>query len=68
MTMQLDHSAQAFVVHCDECPECFDTEHIDFYAALESAKSEGWRAYIGPDREWAHSCPSCAADFGKERR
>ena len=68
MTMQLDHSAQAFAIHCDECPESFDTEHVDFYEALASAKAQGWRVYIGPDKAFAHSCPSCTEDFAKRSR
>lgn len=68
MTMKLEHGTQAFVVHCDTCPECFDTEHVDFTAALEAAKENGWRTYKGPDKLWAHSCPACTADFAKQRR
>jgi hypothetical protein len=68
MTMQLDSGAQAFVVHCDECPESFDTEHVDFTAALAAAKQNGWRVYKGPDKQWAHACPSCTEDFAKGRR
>jgi hypothetical protein len=68
MTMKLDHSAQAFVISCDSCPESWDTEHVDWYAALGAAKKEGWRVYVGPDKEYAHSCPACTEDFAKSKR
>lgn len=68
MTMQLDHGAQAFVIHCDTCPEALDTEHIDFTEARTAAQAKGWRSYKGPDKEWAHSCPSCTQDFAKGKR
>lgn len=69
MTMGLDHSAQCQVMHCDTCSEHLEADgHIDFTAALEFAKSQGWRTYKGPDKEWAHSCPSCTEDFAKSRR
>lgn len=68
MTMKMDHSAQAYVVRCDECPEHFDTEHVDFTAAREAAKEKGWRAYIGPDKKWANSCPACCEKFAKSQR
>jgi hypothetical protein len=68
MTMQLESSAQAFVIHCDECPEAFDTEHVAWGPALEAAKEKGWRAYMGPDKKFAHSCPSCTEDFKRTQR
>lgn len=68
MTMQHDQSAQALVMQCDSCPEAFDTEHIAWEPAMAAAKAEGWRAYIGPDKKWAHSCPACTEDFAKRQR
>lgn len=50
---------------CDECPDYLDTEEPDMRAALEIVKRRGWRTYRGPDREWAHSCPSCVAKFAR---
>lgn len=63
--MSMDHGAQCQVIHCDTCSEHIETDHVDFTAALEFAKSQGWRAYKGPDNLWAHSCPSCTEDFAK---
>jgi hypothetical protein len=68
MTMKLDQGAQCQVIHCDSCPEHFETDHVDFAAALAYAKTKGWRAYIGPDKQWAHSCPSCTQTFAQEQR
>lgn len=68
MTMRIDHGAQCQVIHCDTCPDHIETDHIDYTAALDFAKSQGWRAYMGPDKQWAHSCPDCTADFAKEKR
>lgn len=68
MTMQLDKGAQAFVIHCDTCPEEFDTEHVDFTAARAAGHEKGWRVYKGPDKQWANSCPSCTEDFAKGKR
>jgi hypothetical protein len=68
MTAVLDQGAQCFVIHCDSCPEHIETDHVDFTAALEAAKKVGWRAYKGPDGEWAHSCPACTADFAEDNR
>ncbi len=68
MTMKLDHSAQCQVMHCDTCPEHLECDgHVDFTAALAFAKEKGWRVYKGPDKEWAHSCPSCTEDFAKRK-
>ena len=68
MTMKMDHGAQCFVMYCDECAEHLETDHVDFTAALACAREQGWRAYKGPDKLWAHSCPSCTEDFAKGKR
>lgn len=65
MTMNMDQGAQCQVMHCDTCSEHLETDHIDWRAARDFAHEKGWRAYIGPDKKWAHGCPSCTADFAK---
>lgn len=68
MTMSMDQGAQCLVVHCDTCPEHFETDHVDWSAAKAAAKEVGWRSYVGPDKKWADSCPSCVESFAAERR
>jgi len=68
MTIEKDKDTQCYVVHCDTCTEHLETEEADFEAARATAKAKRWRAYIGPDKEWANSCPSCTSDFGKRQR
>jgi hypothetical protein len=68
MTIRSDQGAQCYVMHCDTCPEHIETDHIDFRKALEYANEMGWRAYKGPDKLWAHACPSCTEIYAKEQR
>lgn len=68
MTIQLDKDTKAYVVTCDTCPEHIETECDDFNEAKAAAKKAGWRTYIGPDKEWADSCPPCVEDFAKSKR
>lgn len=53
---------------CDTCPESIDCDDREFQEAKEFAESKGWRTYRGPDKQWAHSCPVCVADFAKSKR
>lgn len=56
------------VIHCDTCPENIEVDDAtDFNETLAAAKSKGWRSYQGPDKQWAHACPVCVADFAAER-
>jgi hypothetical protein len=66
MTYRREISSSFF--DCDSCTDHIEVDETGFDEALEAAKAEGWRAYIGPDKKWAHSCPSCTEDFAKERR
>ena len=54
------------VFQCDSCPDYLDTDEHDLMVAIVIAKKKGWRAYRGPDQEWAHSCPSCREDYAKK--
>lgn len=56
------------VFHCDTCPEHIESDHVDPSAGLEEIKEKGWRAYIGPDKLWAHSCPACVEVYAKQSR
>lgn len=53
---------------CDSCSDYIATGDKDFHPAWEIARDAGWRAYKGPDKLWAHSCPSCTEDFAKRRQ
>ena len=53
---------------CDSCAENIEVEADGFGDAWAEAKAQGWRAYIGPDKKFAHSCPSCCEYFAKENR
>jgi hypothetical protein len=64
--MTFDSRSSSF--SCDTCPESLDCDDRGFAEALEFAKSKGWRAYVGPDKMWGHSCPSCTEDWKKEQR
>ena len=55
------------VFHCDTCPEHIEPEGGGFSEDFAIAKSKGWRAYMGPDKQWAHSCPSCTEDYVKSQ-
>lgn len=66
MTFEMVSGAGVF--HCDECPEHIETEADNFNEALAIAKAAGWRTFIGPDKKWAHTCPSCVEKFTKEKR
>lgn len=55
------------VFNCDSCPEANAPDGDTFGEKLTSAKAKGWRAYIGPDKKWAHSCPSCTEDYVKSQ-
>jgi hypothetical protein len=68
MTMSMDQGAQCLVIHCDSCPMHIETDHVEYVSALDAAKMKGWRAYIGPDKKWAHSCPACVEAYAAERR
>lgn len=52
---------------CDNCGDTIETRR-DFKAGWEIAKARGWRAYIGPDKQFAHACPKCTKDFADEQR
>lgn len=54
--------------HCDTCPEAIATGESDFKLARIAARREGWKTYKGPDKQWAHSCPSCAAEYILEQQ
>ena len=67
--MTTGHSADSTMCFfCDTCSESTETDHIDFGDAWDQAKAAGWRSYKGPDKKWAHSCPSCTEDFAKGKR
>jgi len=53
---------------CDTCSDYIETEEEDFDEALRAARAAGWRVYKGPDKEWAHACPSCTSDHAKGRK
>lgn len=66
MTFDANHGNGSF--HCDTCPEAIATGESDFTLALIAARRKGWKTYKGPDQKWAHSCPSCAEDYVRERK
>jgi len=63
MTWHLDDNGRHQVVQCDSCPERLDTKRSDKVEARIYYRKLGWRDYKGPDKEFAHSCPPCVADF-----
>lgn len=65
MTFKIESGEGVF--HCDTCPEHVECDgRSDFTGCLIYAKEQGWRTYKGPDKEWAHACPSCTKDFAKK--
>jgi hypothetical protein len=66
MTFKIDHGEGIF--HCDTCPSHIECDgRSDFTGSLIYAKSKGWRTYKGPDKQWAHACPSCTAEYAREQ-
>lgn len=53
---------------CDECPEHIDTEETEFEECRRVLAEKGWRTFKGPDKLWAHACPSCTEAWAKGRR
>lgn len=67
MTFKTENGEGIF--HCDECAEHIECDgRSDFKGAFIYAKQKGWKAYIGPDKEWGHACPACVAAFAASRR
>lgn len=61
-------SYDAGTFQCDTCSDHIATGEDDFTPALTEAKSKGWKAYVGPDKEYAHSCPSCVETWKTNQR
>lgn len=66
--MTIKRDGNAYVIYCDECPEDLETQHSNFDYARNMAADAGWRAFKGPDGEWANACPSCVQDFAKGKK
>lgn len=61
MTCKTENGQKVF--HCDECAEHIETECEGFTEAIIYMKRHGWKTYTGPDKEYAHACPACVADY-----
>lgn len=68
MTFEINDDVPVF--HCDTCPEEIECPGCgrDFTTSLIYAKGFGWKSYKGPDKEWAHACPVCVADWSEKQR
>lgn len=66
MTFQMDGGAGVF--SCDTCPDVINTGMENFKDASIESRRRGWRAYVGPDKEWAHACPLCVQQHAEEKR
>ena len=54
---------QKMVYICDQCNQEFECEPgLDFKAAWESAKEEGWVCFKSNEGVWNHKCPECRGE------
>ena len=47
-----------FVANCDFCLNVLETDELDFRAAVDAMKREGWKVYRSGG-EWFHKCDAC---------
>lgn len=60
--MSTERVAGQVTIHCDKCPEYFQSSHqTDFSSVWSEARESGWVAFKVKG-EFCHYCPACAQE------
>jgi hypothetical protein len=58
MILKNEHGT-LYIVTCDGCPECVETETNIFKDVVIMLKENGWLITKNGDDVWTHYCPVC---------